>query len=594
MANGLGMPRRVSRRRASDKISDIPDVLSAFDELQGGPQGGDRMPAVCFGAFDTLSIDHMRTLDEIAVRHGAVAVALIRTDRNPDGFAGGHDDRAVRVAALQAVDFVVTTDAVAGNWSTVASRLFGGSKARIFGIDLAVPNTAPQPEASASLPRKAPSPPTPSPQVHAEAAALHRRAFQAVERGEFGEAVQHMGAALRLLPLEPAFHQDLARIAFHAGRPALTAVSACSGLALVPANESLHHLRGLALMADGMFEDALSCLERATLLRPEVATFHIDLANALRSAGRLDEAVSRARHAVRLAPEDRAAHHALGLCLGRRGDHAEAAECFATTVRLDPAGDGLHHFMEATYLDAMATGGETEGSGAPWRHNDARVVRRTVGGVLAVCCFDLITRSRTDAESDGTRDIDGTVLAGHLTAAAAQLQDDPAWQGAAPLLQAFAAALRDDVGKAASHFESWLRTDDTCHVRILGPFPASRERDEAPQAGPEQSGPGDSRQDVTHIELSVEDATFPLRERVVMLLQLVERLLPSACPARAGTAGNPSLALCRSVLVALDRRCDRMGRPSWIALPLDALQSQLPPAKPHKSPRDASRKLAHA
>lgn len=79
-----------------------------------------------------------------------------------------------------------------------------------------------------------------------------------------------------------------------------------------------------------------------------------------------------------------------------------------------------------------------------------------------------------------------------------------------------------------------------------------------------------------------------------MLLQFVERLLPSTCPARAETAGKPGLALCRSALGALDRQCGRMGRPSWIALPLDALQSQLPPAKPHNTLRDASRRLANA
>lgn len=586
MVNGLDTPRRMSRRRTADKISGIPELLRAFEELQGG----DRMPAVCFGTFDTLTIDHVRTLDDIAVRHGAVAVALIRTDGTSVGSDNGRDDRAERVAALQTVDFVVTTDAAPENWPIVASRLFGESKARIFGIGLAVPKAAPEPGIAAAPLSEAPTPAIPAQQAHAEATGLHRRALQAAERDDPNEAVQHLGTVLRLLPSEPTFRQDLARIAFHAGRSKLAVAAACSGLALVPANESLHHLQGLALMAGGMLEDALPSLERAVRLRPDVATFHVDLANALRSAGRLDKAVSRARHAVRLAPEDRAAYHALGLCLGLRGDHMEAAECFAATVRLDPAGDGLHHFMEATYLDAMKADDEAEGSNAcSWCHNDARVVRRTVGGVLAVCCFDLITHSRTDAERGGARRIDGTILAGHLTAAAALLTNEPAWQGAAPLLRAFAAALRSDIGKAALHFERWLRMDDTCHARFLGPFPADRGEEGGPQTGPVAS-----LQDITHVELSVETSPFPLRERASLLMQFVGRLLPLTGPAKEGAVQDPNLPLCRSALVALDRQSDRMGRPDWIALPLGALQGQLPPAKPAKLQRSASRRLTPA
>jgi len=142
-------------------------------------------------------------------------------------------------------------------------------------------------------------------------------------------------------------------------------------LAREPANADALHLLGVLCHQQGDNTRAVDMIGRAVALRPNVAAFHANLAEAYRALGRLDravgcckaalglapnypealsnlglayqglgrstEAVDQFRRALELRPNFAPAHNNLGIILRELNQHDEALEHFRRAVELDPA-----------------------------------------------------------------------------------------------------------------------------------------------------------------------------------------------------------------------------------------------------------------
>jgi tetratricopeptide (TPR) repeat protein len=129
---------------------------------------------------------------------------------------------------------------------------------------------------------------------------LHRR-------GEDGEALEYLAAALRIK----------ADYAF------------------------AHSLMGNILARQGKTADALPHLQKAVRLDSNIPHAHRSLGLALLTLGRPDEAAAAFREAVRAEPSDAGAHTGLGRALLWQGRPAEALGPLAVAARLEPANRAL-------------------------------------------------------------------------------------------------------------------------------------------------------------------------------------------------------------------------------------------------------------
>ena len=304
------------------------------------PQGYQRF-AAAFAAFDAGAFDSQAQLRAVAAdaSHPAIArataVAQLNAARGTTAGdvvgAGARDANSlVRLAALQAL----------GNAPVDA-------RARLTAPLLADPLRAIRIEAARVL---APVPPD---QLNAEQRASFERAgaeyiasqkynadrsearlnlgaFYA-NRGDAAKAEAEFKAALVLdAQFVPAYVNlaDLYRAAQrdHEGERILR-----EGLQRAPKNAMLHHALGLALVRLKR-ADAVSELERATVLEPGNARYAYVYAVALHSAGSPDAAIKRLEKTLAAHPRDRDVLEALAGFHSAKGEKA-AAEKYAAQLR---------------------------------------------------------------------------------------------------------------------------------------------------------------------------------------------------------------------------------------------------------------------
>jgi tetratricopeptide (TPR) repeat protein len=101
-------------------------------------------------------------------------------------------------------------------------------------------------------------------------------------------------------------------------------------------NADAIHLLGVLRYQQGEHREAIELIGRAVALRPNVAAFHANLAEAYRALGQLERAVGCCRTAVRLSPDYPEGHNNLGLALQGLDRHTDAAEHFRRALQLRP------------------------------------------------------------------------------------------------------------------------------------------------------------------------------------------------------------------------------------------------------------------
>jgi len=103
------------------------------------------------------------------------------------------------------------------------------------------------------------------------------------------------------------------------------------------------HLLGVLAQQRGNPRQALELIGRAIARKPDVGSFHANLAEAHRALGQLDRAVAAARTALRLQPEHAEAANNLGLALLDQGNTEQAIHWFRAALRSRPNEAMVHN-----------------------------------------------------------------------------------------------------------------------------------------------------------------------------------------------------------------------------------------------------------
>ena len=132
--------------------------------------------------------------------------------------------------------------------------------------------------------------------------ALHLLGVLLTQVGRYGDAVQHIQAALRVQRDSTLFRSSLAQAYFRSGRLA-EAVEALEGVvAREPDSFRAHSDLGAALQESGELERAVDAYRRAIALNPGLAIVHFNLGTALKAQGRNAEAMASVERAVAMDP----------------------------------------------------------------------------------------------------------------------------------------------------------------------------------------------------------------------------------------------------------------------------------------------------
>ena len=121
--------------------------------------------------------------------------------------------------------------------------------------------------------------------------------------------------------------------------------------------------RGMALTLKGQPDAAIPVLREAVKLNPEIALFHLHLANALRAVRDFAGAEGEARAALKGAPDSGPEHNLLGIVLFARGELPGAAAELRASVNLQPK-DPIAHFNLGEVLEKQ---GDAKGALAEYR-----------------------------------------------------------------------------------------------------------------------------------------------------------------------------------------------------------------------------------
>lgn len=108
-------------------------------------------------------------------------------------------------------------------------------------------------------------------------------------------------------------------------------------LAVDPENPEAANLLGLICLQVGRPDDAVTLFNNATLLRPNVAAYHGNLALAHKARGVPEVAVAHLRHALRLKPDAPDLMNNLANALDMTGEREEALALLDGALALNPA-----------------------------------------------------------------------------------------------------------------------------------------------------------------------------------------------------------------------------------------------------------------
>lgn len=104
--------------------------------------------------------------------------------------------------------------------------------------------------------------------------------------------------------------------------------------------------RGSALLAEGLYRQAVSELTRARDLEPGKGSIREALARALYGAGRTTHAREEFEAAAELDPANDYAHYGLALCLERAGDLSRARGHARMAAVMRPDSDAYREALE--------------------------------------------------------------------------------------------------------------------------------------------------------------------------------------------------------------------------------------------------------
>ena len=166
----------------------------------------------------------------------------------------------------------------------------------------------------------------------------------ALGRKEIPHALEHLRAALRAEPEEPAALNTYGAALESAGSLDEAIEQFRHALRVRPGDASARYNLAAALAALGRYEEAAAGFREVLAANPADTAASERLAAALReagdaaaSAGRLAEAAQCYRELVALVPRDADLRNNYGILLARTGDNAGAVAQFEAALEIDPA-----------------------------------------------------------------------------------------------------------------------------------------------------------------------------------------------------------------------------------------------------------------
>jgi tetratricopeptide (TPR) repeat protein len=185
------------------------------------------------------------------------------------------------------------------------------------------------------------------------------RALQQLRSGDLAGADRETEAALRGAPDDPGLLRLRGYVLQTQERFAEAASCYETVVAHDPRDWEIWNNLGNARRAAGDREGAIDALERARLLRPDLAAIHYNLGVSLAEAGRMAEGTGAFAEAARLAPDHPGALLELGKALRHLGRHEEALPPLARAAALAP-GAAEVEMERARALSGLARYDEAE------------------------------------------------------------------------------------------------------------------------------------------------------------------------------------------------------------------------------------------
>jgi len=112
----------------------------------------------------------------------------------------------------------------------------------------------------------------------------------------------------------------------------------------------VHNNLGIALVAEGKNEEAISHYKMAIKVNPNHTLPYYNLGIAMTAQQKNEEAISYYKMAIRLNPNLTNAHYNLGIVLIQKGKMKEAVHHFRETVRLRPDLVKAHDYLKFALL----------------------------------------------------------------------------------------------------------------------------------------------------------------------------------------------------------------------------------------------------
>jgi predicted TPR repeat methyltransferase/lipoprotein NlpI len=185
------------------------------------------------------------------------------------------------------------------------------------------------------------------------AAAHHHLAAALAFTGQHAAAISEFRQAIALQPNSPSAYNNLANtlLEVHQLDEAIAAFG--SALALKPDFAEAHNNLGTAYWRRDRREDALHSFRRALALNSRLVSAAINLSGALLATGLFEEALAVATNALENAPHDPQLHRSRALALVKLNRINEAREAYESAIAVNPDSE-LYRFELAAI-----TAGET-------------------------------------------------------------------------------------------------------------------------------------------------------------------------------------------------------------------------------------------
>jgi protein O-mannosyl-transferase len=135
-----------------------------------------------------------------------------------------------------------------------------------------------------------------------------------IKQGQYGEAITHLSAALRLNPYNADAHYDLGSALQQLGDQEQAMVHFRTAIRLQPDHAFAHYNMSLLLTDLGDFDEALRELQTARRLLPDRPEIPFKLGVLLSNQGRYSEACANFTEALRLKPDFEQARQYLRFC----------------------------------------------------------------------------------------------------------------------------------------------------------------------------------------------------------------------------------------------------------------------------------------